>query len=397
MANFDLISEDDFFSGEDKKKPDQERPEKSQPDEDLFARPLPEIEDTVFEHEELSEDPLALEDIAETESVPQDFSEDVKENFDFTPTDTDTAEPDFSNEPVAVPEPTPKPEPESGYEPEMAEGSEEALPDYYDDKQKKLSYKPFIIGALIVILLGALLYMGKIFFFDSSKTATVEKQKTEQVASEVKGPSPEEVRKTKFYTDLAGKTKAATSNITSVSGAVLQKARLSSVLFYGSDFTFEAFAKNRAGLATLNIKLKEEFKNNKIKIVSSQDRPGTNGGVFGIYKMTLAGGGGSAASAVSNPFKSASEAKDWLTFLVENGSLKKKAMQTRSLGRRNGFDAVELDASVFGTRDNCLQLIKSIGDANRNISVSKLSLNAVDQRNFNSKKYQMRLILQVFM
>ncbi len=393
MANFDLISEDDFFSGEEKKKPDQEIPEKSQPDEDLFARPLPEVEDTVFEQDDMPEEPLDLDDIAEPESAPQDFSEDVKDNFDFSPNDVNAAEPDFPNEPAVMPEPELQPE----SEPELVTGMEEEVPDYYDDKQKQISYKPFIIGALIIVFIGALLYLGKTFFFDSSETAAVENQKTEQVASDAKGPSPEEIRKTNFYTDLAGKTKSATSNIASVSSAVLQKARLSSVLFYGSDFTFEAFAKTRAGLAKLNIKLKEEFKNNKIKIVSSQDRPGTNGGVFGVYKMTLAGGGGSAASAVSNPFKSVSEAKDWLSFLVENGSLKKKALKTRSLGRRSGFDAVELDASVFGTRDNCLQLIKSIGDANRNITVSKLSLNAVDQRNFNSKKYQMRLILQVFM
>jgi len=391
MANFDLISEDDFFSGEEKKKPDQEMPEKSQPDEDLFARPLPEIEDTIFEHEDMPEEPLDLDDITEPQSTPQDFSEDVKENFDFSQTDTDVAQPDFSEEPAGISEPEQKPEPK------LSEDKEAEVPDYYDDKQKQISYKPFIIGALIVILLGALLFLGKMFFFDSSEKTTIEKQKTEQAVSEAKGPSQEEIRKMNFYKDLAGKTKNATSNIASVSGAVLQKARLSSVLFYGSDFTFEAFAKTRAGLAKLNIKLKEEFKNNKIKIVSSQDRPGANGGVFGVYKMILAGGGGSAASTVSNPFKSASEAKDWLSFLIENGSLKKKALKTRSLGRRSGFDAVELDASVFGSRDNCLQLIKSIGDANRNITVSKLSLNAVDQRSFNSKKYQMRLILQIFM
>ena len=391
MANFDLISEDDFFSGEEKKKPDQEMPEKSQPDEDLFARPLPDIEETVFEQNDMPDEPLDLDDIAEQQSAPQDFSEDVKENFDFSTSDTDAVQPEFPEKPAAVSEPQQEPEPE------LSKEKGEELPDYYDDKQKQISYKPFIIGALIVVITGALIYFAKSFLFNSSETAPVEKQKTEQAASEAKGPSQEEIRKTNFYKDLAGKTKNTTSNIISISGAVLQKARLSSVLFYGSDLIFEAFAKTRAGLAKLNIKLKEEFKNNKINIVSSQDRPGTNGGVFGIYKMILAGGGGSAASTVSNPFKSASEAKDWLSFLVENGSLKMKAFKTRSLGRRSGFDAVELDASVFGSRDNCLQLIKSIGDANRNIMVSKLSLNAVDQRSFNSKKYQMRLILQIFM
>ena len=49
MANFDLISEDDFFSGEEKEKSKPEKPRKPQADEDLFAPPpedsenLPEI------------------------------------------------------------------------------------------------------------------------------------------------------------------------------------------------------------------------------------------------------------------------------------------------------------------------------------------------------------------
>ncbi len=383
MANFDLISEDDFFSGEQKKKPEQGVPEKSQPDEDLFARPLPEKEETVFEHEEMPEEPLDLDDIEGLDTTPQDFNEDVKENFDFTGTEPSEKKPEFSEEPETTSD--------------FVNDGEEELPDYYDDKQKKISYKPFIIAIIIIIAVAVLLYLGKIFFFDTSDTTIAEKQKSEKTVAEKKGPSAEEVRKTKFYAEHAGKTQFATSSIARVSGAVLQKARLSSILFYGTDLTFEAFAKTRAGLAKLNIKLKEEFKNNNIKIVSSQDRPGPNGGIFGVYKMTLSGSGGPTGRTVSNPFKSAAEAKNWLSFLVDNGSLKMKNLKTRPLGRRSGFDAVEIDASVYGSRDNCLQLIKSIGDANRNITVTKLSLNAVDQRNFSSKKYQMRLIVQVYL
>lgn len=385
MANFDLISEDDFFSGEQKKKPDQEVPEKSQPDEDLFARPLPELEDDILAPEETPDESLDLDDISGEETIPQDFSEDVKDNFDFSGAEAESTETEIPDE---VP-----PEPEAM----QTTQEEEAVPDYYDDKQKQISYKPIVIGIVIVLLLAVLLYLGKIFFFDASGTSAPKKEKTEKITGKTKKPSSEDVRKTKFFAELAGKTQYAASNITRISGAVLKNARLSSVLFYGTDFTFEAFAKTRAGLAKLNIKLKEDFKNYNIKIVSSQDRPGANGGVFGVYKMTLSGTGGAAASAVGNPFKSLSEAKNWLSFLMENGALKMKALKSRSLGRRNGFDAVEIDASVYGSREQCLQLIKSIGDANRNCTISKLSLNAVDQRNFNSKKYQTRLILQVYL
>lgn len=380
MANFDLISEDDFFSGEKKEKPDQKPPETPQPDEDLFALPLPEEE--VFKDQDLADD-LNV-DIAEQEESPaaaQDFSEDVKDNFDFS-----------------QPEAEPQPEPEPEVEPQEQQDRPEPLPDYYDDKQKQINYKPFIIGISAVLAIIIIFFIGKTYLFNGSSSDTLTgEQKADQAAEETQGPSAEEIRKTNFYTELTGKTKFATSRITGISGVALKQAKLSSVLFYGSDFTFEVFAKTRDELAKLNIQLKNNFKNADIKIISSQKRPGSSGGVLGVYKLSLAGNDGSGTGgSVAKPLKSAEEAKSWLTFLAENGSLKKSNLKTRSLGRKEGFDVQEIDVNLSGSRDNLLQFVESVGGSGKNIKISKLSMSAVDKRTFNSKKYRLRLILQIY-
>jgi len=386
MANFDLISEDDFFSGEKKEKPDQKTPETPQPDEDLFAQSLPEIEEEIFSDRDLEEE-INI-DLDESEDLPvtaQDFSEDVKDDFDFS-------------QPEADPQPVPEPEPEAEAERQEQQDKPEPLPDYYDDKQKKISYKPFIIGVSAVLVIVILFFVGKTYLYNgSSSDDIVEEQKADQAAEETQGPSSEEIRKTNFYAELTGKTKYAASRITGISGVALKQAKLSSVLFYGSDFTFEVFAKTRDELAKLNIQLKNNFKNADIKIISSQKRPGSSGGVLGVYKLNLAGSDGSGAGgSVANPFKSAEEAKSWLVFLSENGSLKKSNLKTRSLGRKEGFDVHEMDVNLSGSRDNLLQFVESVGGSGKNIKISKLSMSAVDKRTFNSKKYKLRLILQIY-
>lgn len=381
MANFDLISEDDFFSEEKKDKPEKPLPEKPQPEEDLFSQP--EKED-IFSADELAESPDIS--IPEDESVQtQDFNEDVNENFDFS----DEIADDLDNE---IPDPEPEPEID-----EIKKESYE-MSDYYDEKQDKINYKPFVWGGLAIVFIVVLFFVGKIYLFDKSDSKMAGSEKEAGLSpAETQGSSPEEVRRSNFFGNLAASTNETTSGLSSISNAALKQATLSSVLFYGEDLTFEVFAKSRDALAKINISLKNEFKNKDIQIVSSQKRPGSKGGVLGIYKLRLAGTGASKGAAKSDPFNTINEAGNWLSSLVENEGLKKNSLNTRAIANKDGFKVSEIDAVISGGRGGCLNLVQKIGTSGKNLKISKLSLNATDQQNFNSKKYQLRLILQVYM
>lgn len=389
MANFDLISEDDFFSEEKKAKPEKPLPEKTQPEEDLFSQP--ENED-IFSADELTENPDIM--IPEEQpDVANDLREDVDENFDYS------AELSDENENL---DSDPDLEPTIGHEqePEFEEVKKETyeMTDYYDEKQDRINYKPFVWGGLAIVLLVALFFLGKTFLFDTSGSEiAVTEQETGQAPAESAGPSPEEIRRTNFFGTLVANTNGKTSGLSNVSSAVQKQATLSSVLFYGEDLTFEVFAKDRDALAKTNISLKKELKNNDINIVSSQKRPGSKGGVLGVYKLRLAGAGAGTSSAASNPFATISETETWLSSLIDNEGLKKLALNTRAVGNKEGFKVSELDAVINGSRNACLNLVGNIGSSGKNIKISKLSLNASNQQSFNSKKYQLRLILQVYM
>ena len=94
--------------------------------------------------------------------------------------------------------------------------------------------------------------------------------------------------------------------------------------------------------------------------------------------------------------KSVEDAKGWLKYMAENGSLRLKSMRARTLRREGGSDVYELDVTLYGTRASFEQLLNTFGTADKNFTIHKLTINAVDQRNFNKKKYEARLILKIF-
>ncbi len=395
MANFDLISEDDFFSGM-KKEEKPEKPPKPEPDEDLFAQPLSGEEAPVLpeEPENSDENPADL--------LTQDFSEDLKESFDFNKPDQGIADEGLSPEGETTPEQdipaaqdvTPEPEPEPEPEPTTAD---EEIPDYYDDKQGGINYKPILKGVGIAVAIVALFFVVKLYFFGGP--AEPEKAQTNKPAvatPKQKGPSPEEIRRNKLYTTVAAETKFKASKVAGITSVAAGQAKLSSVLLYGKELMFEVFAKNRDALAKLNVKLKNTFKDNKISVVATESRPGLHGGILGVYKLTLQPAAGAGGGTLSAPFKSVEDAQGWLKYMADNGSLKIKSMKSRALQREGGSDVYELDAILSGTRASFGQLLKAFGTADKNFTIHKLTINAVDQKNFNKKKYEARLILKIF-
>jgi hypothetical protein len=249
----------------------------------------------------------------------------------------------------------------------------------------------------IAVAIVALFFVVKLYFFGGP--AEPEKAQTNKPAvatPKQKGPSPEEIRRNKLYTTVAAETKFKASKVAGITSVAAGQAKLSSVLLYGKELMFEVFAKNRDALAKLNVKLKNTFKDNKISVVATESRPGLHGGILGVYKLTLQPAAGAGGGTLSAPFKSVEDAQGWLKYMADNGSLKIKSMKSRALQREGGSDVYELDAILSGTRASFGQLLKAFGTADKNFTIHKLTINAVDQKNFNKKKYEARLILKIF-
>jgi len=82
--------------------------------------------------------------------------------------------------------------------------------------------------------------------------------------------------------------------------------------------------------------------------------------------------------------------------VVQNNSLRLKDSKIRNLGREQDFTVIELEANINGGVKNCLKLLNDVASSSKNIKVHKLNLTAVDQKNFSAKKYQLRMILKIF-
>jgi len=384
MSTHDLLSEDDFFSEINKdKEPESETPQESLPEDDLFEG-MPLKDDELQEQIEINEPELPEPEpgpppapIPEIEP-PQDFSEDVSDEFEL----------DQPAETLLESEPEPEPD----------KPREINSEDYYESKQEKISYKPMLIGAIIVVVIIAAFFIVKIFVFDSKETEPAAGQQPEtQPVVEETGPSPEELRRTAFFKTLTAETKESLGSVSGVAAIAGMGNKVSSVHLYGEECMVEVFCKNRSALAKLNMEIKQKNQALKTEIISSRMRPGEAGGIVGLFRITKSAAAGSPEGEdVGTPFNTQDDAKSWLNFVVQNNSLRLKDSKIRNLGREQDFTVIELEANINGGVKNCLKLLNDVASSSKNIKVHKLNLTAVDQKNFSAKKYQLRMILKIF-
>ncbi len=368
MSTHDLLSEDDFFSEiNNEKEQEPESPRESFPEDDLFQG-MPQKEEEQLE--EIEE--LPLPGLESLEEAPQDFSEDIKDELELDQVEEAVVE-----------------------RPKTAE--EKAPEEYYESKQEGISYKPILIGAVIVAVIAAAFFVIKIFVFDSKEAKqVVEQPETKQVLTEA-GPSPEEIKRAAYFRSLTAETKESLTSISNIAAIAGKGNKVSSVYLYGDECMVEVFCKNRSELAKLNMNFKQNNQTHKMEIISSRVRPGEPGGIVGLFQLTKsAGGSNSEGPEVGNPFKTQADAANWLNSIVQNNSLSLKKSKTKPIGRENDFDVLELEANINGGVSNCLKFINDIASSSKNIKIHKLNLTAVDQKTFSAKKYELRMILKIF-
>ncbi len=372
MAEYDLLSEDDFFSQTGQSS------QKDKKKEDEFIPP---------EGHETEEDDL-FKDIDQT----------IQSSIEDIPMDRDEVEEDEIIEEPPYPEEATEEESFDSIRQELEEETVESEPekplieDYEDDKQEGINYKPFIIGMVVIVfLIAAFIVLYNIFWSGEGEPAAEQTQEEVQQGPKL---SPEELRKQQFYNSVYSQTKNKLGLVSNFLSSLSKNAKLSSFLVYGDDFMFEVFSPDREQLAKYNLDVRDRFAGVKVTLDNTSIRPGKNGGVFGLFRVK--GSSPSAGGAVSNPFTSVGEAESWLSSLAANHKLKIGKTRNRAAGRQENFSVSEIEVDISGTFDNCNSFIQAIANSGKNISIHKLILNAADQRYFKLSKYQLKLILKVY-
>ncbi len=400
MDKFNLLDADDFFSqlGSDKeeKKEEEEKKETNDKQEN----------DTVNESEkpEISEEP---------EELIVNIDDEVEENdltvIDETTVKTDSA-PIEETEDVSVeilqdePEIKETPEIDNEIPPEEAELSEETeepgttdgkpatgfVDDYYEDaQQEKVNIKPVLITVGIIILLSIIGFALWSVFSDN------EKEETPPVVEKVKKPSPEELRKLSFLSGIANKTAKNLSKIADILSLNSSKTKITSVYLYGEEFIFEVYCSSRDVLGKFNMNIKEKYPDQSVILKTSQVRPGTKGGIFGVYTIAIGDGSGSRDSTVN--FNSGSAFENWFSEKVARNKLKLITLKQANSFTNNGFRVIQYEAAVNGDFQSCFNLINSLNSERRNINFHKITVNARNLKTFSSKKYQIGFTIRLYL
>lgn len=378
MAKYNLLEDDDIFDEEDDLtesksvdglKEDKHKIDTSgeiEIDEDLLNI---ESTETILDEQELQED---TDSLGEEEAPPVEEAE--KE--------------------LQQPEPTIKTEEEKPVDEKKPFLTE----DYEDKKQTGINYKPIMIGgAIIIFLLLGYMAVDKWLLSDlPDPVADIEKTDKQTKTAEQIEQEKETQRKAEFISMIAGKTSADISVVSNAIQNAQGTAKLSSVLLYGESFLFEVFGADRNEVARVSMNLKNNMPANNFEVISSQTRPGTNGGVFGLFKGTLSSGSASGTKNVQPSFNTINDLEKWIKNVSASNNLKVKSLANKYVKEENDFRKFEVVTVLTGSIDACNAFLKKLSSDGSQIKIHKLNLNAIDQKSFHSKKYQLKLILEVF-
>lgn len=284
-----------------------------------------------------------------------------------------------------------------------------------DDEQEKVNYKPFFIVFLIIIILGVggyfaydLYLKDKVFsklqFFKGDQPVeqsivTKEPEQTEQPEQvpidKQSQLSPLEKQKIEYISKLAGKTNQDVNSISNIISVSNKSTKLSGIVVYDSDFILEVFGKSKQDLARLNTELKNSNVIKNFKMVSSSERIGANNGFLGVYSAKLAATG-SVDKQVALNLPGNTEAGNWLRNILTNSKLKVIKFKNRSTKNQDVFKVHEIEATANGSINSCISALNALAAAGTNVKLHKLTCSAIDQTNFGSANYQIKLVLKFY-
>lgn len=400
MADQNLLNDDDFFSKALESLDDKPKDKK----DEVYSE-----EDNLFKPQNLDEQ--SAEELAYIESSLQERSDSptTHEDLESAPRIEDKKQsPQMEKQ-------TSKENFEQASKPSQGELNYKQVYFDMDDEQEKVSYKPFFIVVLILIIVGVGGYFAydlylkdnvfsKLPFFVGEQPVEqpVIAEESEQTEQPEKVPvdnqpqlSPLEKQKIEYISKLAGKTNQDVNSISSLISVSSKSTKLSGIVVYDSDFILEVFGKSQQDLARLNNELKNSNDIKNLKMVSSSERIGANNGVMGVYSAKLASVG-SVDKKVTLNLPGNTEAGNWLKSILTNNKLKVTKFKNRSTKTQDVFKVHEIEATANGSINSCLSALNALAAAGTNVKLHKLTCSAIDQTNFGSANYQIKLVLKFY-
>jgi len=382
MAKYNLLDDDDIFD-EKEEAPEQENllnVERDKPSSSLD--PTDDIDINIDDDD----------DILETEPSSSLDDRDFQTDLDITAIDNEQ-----TTEPAAEPEIE-----DSGsssfteyQEEEEKQEYSDAPPfitdDYEDTKQEGINYKPFIIIFIIIVVLGGIWFALDTFVFTSETEVVEEPVKTpEQLQAE-----KEAAEKAAFLGRIAGKTSSDLNVVSEIINYGKNNARVSSILLYKESLLFEVFGKTRDQVAKVNMSLKNNPSGLPFEVIGSETRPGSNGGVFGLFKTEL---GTSASNKNVNQanFSSVGDFQSWVEQTANTSNIKVTELKNEYLNDEGLFKKFRVETTINGSLDGCSDFLQKLSSGNNQVKIDKLNLTAADQRNFKTAKYLLKLVVEVY-
>ena len=264
--------------------------------------------------------------------------------------------------------------------------------DYEDSKIQGINWKPLLIWGSVFIVMVAIVFFAYIWFFSNGEEKAIAEQKT-TISPQEQMKIDQEKKKIAFVKNIVAEKNLRLNNFSSLAILKVSNVSYSSVLLYGNSFKFEIFGQSREDIAKYNQNLKKNKYDSKFKIISVDTRPGSNGGIFALYKVETDAGGGVPPQI--DP-KIDVNIQNSIQRLVTSNGLKLK--DTRIINRKkiNQFEVIRKEIFCSGTEANCLKFLNDLNSSNNNFNVHKISLIPLNQKNIKNSKYNLLVVFDFY-
>lgn len=384
MAKYNLLDDDDIFDEKEEMSFDENKPA-SQPKTSESNVDRTEDIDINIDDDNLEAEPVSSLD-------DQDFQTDL----DITAIDNDESDEEVSEPEIEDNQPREyeeyQPESDNEEKQEYKDSPPFLTDDYEDEKQEGINYKPFIIATIIIVILAGIYFVLDTFVFSDNTEVVKEPVKTpEQIQQE-----KEAAEKAALLGKISGKTLSDINIVSQILTYGKNNAKVSSILLYDQSLLFEVFGKTRDQVARVNMSLRDNMTKNPFEVIGSETRPGSKGGVFGLFKTNI-NQSASSKEETQEKFTSINDFESWIKQTSGAAGLNTVLLKNKYLTDEGPFRKFSVEANIDGPIDGCDNFLQKLSSENNQVKINKLNLTAADQRNFQAKKYQLKLLLEFYL
>lgn len=369
MAKYNLLDDDDIF--------EEEKEETIKQDSSELHTSEPEIDINIDDDFDLEPASLSDEEF-KTDIMDSDLDEESNEVMQGDPQELDE-DPHFDN--YAGEEKEVKTKPTSYY-----------TDDYADSGQEGVNYAPFIKIFVVILILTGIYFLVDIFILSDSGEEIVQQEENVKTPEQIRQEQVAAERAT-FLSKISGKTNSDVRFVSSIISGVQSSAKLSSALYYGDTFLLQIFGSTRKEVARAQMTLRDA--GNSFEILSSDIRPGSSGGVLSSYSLEVKNSESSSGQS-TEIFSSVSDFENWVNQTSSTNDLKVKLINNKYLNEESGFKKYEIVTTLNGSVESCNKFLQKLSNDGAQVKIHKLNLSASDQRSFKPGKYQLKLILELF-